>query len=166
MKLRTTILMLPLIISCSMAFADSTTTVMTTTTATTQSTMTMPLSSILQQLRAKGFVCVKKIKMVNGVYEATAINKSGEAFKLHIDPQTGAILDKNTVRSLNKKMMMNMPNISMVQAAANIEKAGYTQIKEIKCACHHDYYKAEAMNASGETVDLTVNKTTGVVSQS
>lgn len=170
MKLRTMILALPLAMTCSMAFADNTapatTTTVVTTTATTQSTTAMPLSTIIKQLNASGFVCVKKIEMAHGVYEAKVLNKEGQMFKLKIDSKTGAVLKQDSVKKINKKMMMDMPTVSMEQAAANIEKAGYVQIKEIECACHHGYYKAEAINANGKEVDLEVDKITGAVSQS
>lgn len=168
MKLRTIILTMPLIITCSMAFAGNTipvtTTTIVTSTETTQSSTKMPLSTILQQLKTAGFVCVKEIQMENGIYEAMAMNKSGKAFKLDISPQTGTVLKETSVTDMDKKMMKNMPKVSIQQAALNIEKAGYVQIKEIEGASQRDFYKAEAIDAKGTEVDLKVNKKTGVVS--
>jgi hypothetical protein len=172
MKLRTAILVLPLAITCSIAFAEVTSTTMTnTTTASTvkEANTMMPLSSILQKLEKDGYVCVKKIELEHGAYEAITMNKSNQVFKLKIDPVTAAILKQHEKREharMMKDFKANMPKVSMAQAAVNIEKAGYTQIKEMKCACHHDYYNAEAKNASGKKVELEVNKTTGIVTVS
>lgn len=144
MKLRTMTLLLPLILTSSIALADE----------DVPNTGVMPLSSILQHLQAEGYKNIKEIEWEHQVYEAKVFDQNGQELELKITPQTGAILNKPATDTVK---------ISLEQAVIAIEKAGYSRISDIERKKH--YYKAKAMNAQGKKIKLHVDITTGAVSQ-
>lgn len=133
-------LVLPLVMACSVAFAAP--------------AQQMPLSSIIQQLKTDGYYGFDKIDMERGVYEITVFDKMGHEFKLKVNPTTGVILNKPTP---------DVASITMEDAVVAVEKAGYTNIKEIEIKHDKNYFKVEALNAQGKKVKLHVDAKTGAV---
>lgn len=157
MKLRIATLVLPLALTCSMALADdsnmnnnaSNSSMASPSVTTTNSAL---LSSVLQELQASGYTSIKKIELDDGIYQIDTFDPSGDEITLRVNPKTGVILNKPD----------ELKTITMQQAAANIEKAGYMKIKSIEC--DDDYYEVDALDKNGDDVDLKVNRKTGVVS--
>ena len=80
-------------IPAALSFAAAT----SANTAQQQATpATAPWLSIAQvhsQLEAAGYRNIEKIEREHGNYEVKATNREGQRVKLHVHPQTGAVLD-------------------------------------------------------------------------
>lgn len=145
MKLRN-LAALPLIMISAVAFADDDHYQMPANT--------MPLSSIIQHVQTEGYKNINDIEWEHGVYEVKVFDQYGREFKLAVNPQTGAVLNKQTESPVS---------ISMEQAAVAIEKAGYSKISELEIKRHG--YKAKAFDAQGNRVRLHVDAATGAVTK-
>ncbi len=155
MKLRIATLVLPLALVCSVGFADTNTNSMASSDPAASSTKSdsVLLSSVLQELQANGYTTIKSVTLEDGVYKVEAYDAGGTEVTVKVNPDTGAILDKP----------QNKNKITMQQAAAAVENAGYMKIKSIEC--DDDSYSVEALDRNGEDVDLEVSRSSGAVSE-
>lgn len=116
-------------------------------------TTSIQMSSILQNLQTKGYNNVKKIKFEDGEYEAKVINAQGREEKLHINPQTGAILNAPKAAQAN---------ITALEAAKKVEAAGYHNIYKLEAEDGNEY-EVKAIDKNGKKAELKVNATTGEI---
>lgn len=54
----------------------------------------LSIGQVHQKLEAAGFRNVEKIEREHGLYEARATDRNGARVKLHINPQTGEVVDR------------------------------------------------------------------------
>lgn len=161
MKLRIATLVLPLALACSVSFADTSTANTTNNNAqssaqTSGQSSTVLLSSILQELQANGYATIKSVTLEDGVYKVDAFDSAGEEVTVKVNPDTGVIMNKDDDQNSKYK-------VTLQQAAAAVENAGYTKIKSIEC--DDDFYAVEALDKDGEDVDLEVSRSSGAVSE-
>lgn len=62
----------------------------------------LSIGQVHQRLEAAGFRNVEKIEREHGVYEARATDRNGARVKLHINPQTGEVIERSE-RSEHRK---------------------------------------------------------------
>lgn len=62
----------------------------------------LSIPQIHDKLVAAGYRNIEKIEREDGGYEARATNRNGERIKLYLNPQTGAILDRQRKSSRDK----------------------------------------------------------------
>ena len=55
----------------------------------------LSIGQVHQKLEAAGFRNVEKIEREHGLYEARATDRNGARVKLHINPQTGEVTERN-----------------------------------------------------------------------
>lgn len=163
MKLRIATLVFPLALVCSTGFADTNNTMNSNNAAASNQSSNQAnnqsnsvlLSSILQELQANGFNTIKSVALDDGVYHVDAFDAGGEEVTVKVNPETGAILNKDDIKTKYK--------ITLQQAASAVENAGYMKIKSIEC--DDEYFSVEALDKNGDDVDLEVNRSTGAVSE-
>lgn len=159
MKLRIATLVFPLALVCSTGYADTNNTMNSNNAAASNQSSNQSnsvlLSSILQELQANGFNTIKSVALDDGVYHVDAFDAGGEEVTVKVDPNTGAILNKDDIKTKY--------TITLQQAASAVENAGYMKIKSIEC--DDEYFSVEALDKNGDEVDLEVNRSTGAVSE-
>jgi hypothetical protein len=162
MKLRIATLVLPLALACSVSFADTTTTNTPTNNNAQSLAQKSPqgnavlLSSILHELQANGYGTIKSVILEDGVYKVDAFDTAGEEVTVKVNPDTGAMMNNDDDHSSKYK-------VTIQQAVAAVENAGYTKIKSIEC--DDDSYAVEALDRDGEEVELEVSRSSGAVSE-
>jgi hypothetical protein len=56
----------------------------------------LSIPQVYEKLEAAGYRNVEKIEREHGGYEARATDRNGERLKLHVNPQTGEIMNQRT----------------------------------------------------------------------
>lgn len=144
MKLRIATLAFPLILACSVCLADP---------ALSSAHEPVPLSNILQILQENGFISIKEVTLDNKTYKIDAFDLAGQEFTFEVNADTGEFLNKPD--SFN--------GITTQQAALAVEKAGYGRIKSI--TADNKFYSIDALDKSGEDIELEVSRSNGVISE-
>lgn len=126
---------------------------MAATPPKSNATTTLPISSIIEKINAKGYKIIREVEYSNNVYKAEVLNKDGLKLNLVIDEKTGVIKEP-TEKSVH---------ISILDAINKVEAAGYKDVYKIKC--EDKKYEIGALNKDGKKVDLKVNAKTGEVSK-
>lgn len=62
----------------------------------------LSIGQVHQKLEAAGFRNVEKIEREHGLYEARATDRNGARVKLHINPQTGEVAERNEHRKRDR----------------------------------------------------------------
>ena len=63
----------------------------------------LSIGQVHQKLEAAGFRNVEKIEREHGVYEARATDRNGARVKLHVNPQTGEVTERNEHRKRDRE---------------------------------------------------------------
>lgn len=103
----------------------------------------IPMSTVLQNLKAKGYEIVPSVKFKDGNYEARAISAQGQKVTVAVNAKTGEVMAAKTRMETT---------ISTLQAVQTVEKAGYHSIYKI--TRHEDKYKVKALNKDNEKVEF------------
>lgn len=112
---------------------------------------------VLTELKAKGYVIVKKIEFdgSNGAFMANVVNAEGKNLKLQIDPQTGKIA----------KEKGDITGWTAMEAAKKVQDAGYTNIYEINTETFGNQFDVKALNDKGEKISLKVDVKSGNITK-
>lgn len=136
----------PLILTCSVCFADS-------APPTTSTQSSVPLSSILQTLQENGYISVKEVTLENNIYKIEAFDLAGQEFTFEVNATTGDFLNKPD----------NVNGITTQEAVLAVEKAGYGTITSIEADAK--FYSIDVLDKKGEDVELEVSRSNGVISE-
>ena len=63
----------------------------------------LSIGQVHQKLEAAGFRNIEKIEREHGVYEARATDRNGARVKLHVNPQTGEVTERNEHRKRDRE---------------------------------------------------------------
>ncbi len=111
-------------------------------------------STVLENLQKAGFTGVRKVKFENDVYEAVAINHEGRPVKVAVNPTDGQV---------SKESKAMAAQLTILDAAKKVEKAGYTHISEIEL--EKNKFDVKALDKNGKKVDLEVDGQTGNIKE-
>lgn len=116
---------------------------------------TVPMTTILKNLKDNGYIAIQKVKYKDGYYQAKAVNQHQQYVKLRISPQTGEVVNKEASSTQNK--------ISMLEASKRVLAEGYSHIYKIEIDGSH--YEVKAIDKHQKQVELTVDANSGKVSK-
>jgi hypothetical protein len=154
-------ILLSAIASCMMVWtasaiaADATTTPATDTTITPVVQQITPMSAVLRNLQASGYVAIKEVRLEDGFYKAEAINAQGKKIDVRIDPETGKIVEPKSTQPAVV--------IDIITAVNKVEAAGYHGIYKIEA--EDGKYDVKALDQNGKNVHLKVDAQTGKVTK-
>lgn len=117
-------------------------------------TSSLPMSTILQNLKKSGYSVVEKVKFDGDKYKVKAINPQGQEETVYVNAQSGQVQAKQP-KAAN--------NLTALDVAKKVEAAGYHNIYKIDS--EEDNYEVKAIDKSGKQVKLKVNSTSGEVSK-
>jgi hypothetical protein len=111
-----------------------------------------PLSEaqVRTQLNGMGYVTIKNLVLVEGTWTASVAKVDGIESKVHIDAKSGNSYTDGAPRRLG---------VTEVESA--LASAGYTKVRDLKM--DGDFWQAMAEDASGKTMALRIDPTTGKV---
>ncbi len=111
--------------------------------------------SVLEELKAKGFVIIKKIEFdtTNGTYVAKVLNAQGSNLNIQINPQTGEV-----TTTANEVL-----GLSTLEVALKVKEAGYSNIYEIKTELFGNQYIVKTIDDQGRKVTMNVDFKTGKI---
>lgn len=113
----------------------------------------MPMTSIIGKLEAKGFVDVYEVEYDDKVYHVKARNAQGKDVEATVDPISGKITPTKVAPS---------SKITLMDAVKKVEQAGYHNIYKIERS--DDKYEMSALDKDGKKVSLEVDGKTGKIS--
>lgn len=114
-----------------------------------------PMSAVLRNLQASGYVAIKEVRLEDGFYKAEAINAQGKKIDVRIDPETGKIVEP--------KSPQPAAVIDIITAVNKVEAAGYHGIYKIEA--EDGKYDVKALDQNGKNVHLKVDAQTGKVTK-
>ncbi len=117
-------------------------------------TSSLPMSTILQNLKKAGYPAIEKVKFDDGKYKVEAINAQGQEETVYVNAQSG-LVEAKQAKAANK--------VTALDAAQKVEAAGYHNIYKIDS--EEDSYEVKAIDKNGKEVKLKVNATSGAVSK-
>lgn len=110
--------------------------------------MTAP--QVRATLEAQGYTKVNDVEFEDGVWKADARSADGQRVELRIDPANGTIYPEDRVAGLSE-----------ADVRAKLSAAGYTKVHDVEF--DDGMWTAEADDANGKGVDLTLDPDTGRV---
>ncbi len=119
--------------------------------AVAQIMLTQPVSVILKKIKSDGYIAVRKIQLINGEYQAQALDNEGEPVDLWINSHSG---DTIALRKTDS-------HLPMLEVVEKIEAVGYADISLI--AVKNSYYEIVAIGPNGQKTLLNVDAITGVI---
>lgn len=114
-------------------------------------------AQVRERLTAAGYTQIEDLEFDDGVWEAEARNSAGQRVDLIIHPVTGVILAETPDGSDAAPAGL----LTAAQIRAALDAAGYTQIRDLEF--DDGRWEADARNAQGQRVELTVDPRTGAV---
>lgn len=135
--------------------ADATTTPATDTTIAPVVQQITPMSAVLRNLQASGYVAIKEVRLEDGFYKAEAINAQGKKIDVRIDPETGKIVEPKSTQPAVV--------IDIITAVNKVEAAGYHGIYKIEA--EDGKYDVKALDQNGKNVHLKVDAQSGKVTK-
>lgn len=122
------------------------------------STHSGEMLKVLNDLKGKGFIIIKKIEFnsLNGAFEATVVNQEGKNLSLQINPQSGEI-----TRPASEAI-----GLTALEIAKKLNSAGYSNIVEINTDIFENGYSAKVIDNAGHKLKLNINAKTGEILKS
>lgn len=111
----------------------------------------------LGDLKAKGYVIVKKIEFDNnnGEFKADVVNAEGKTINLYVNPKTGNM----------SKEQGAITGWTAMEVAKKVQDAGYNNIYEINTEIFGNEYAVKALDDKDQKVSLKVDVRTGNITK-
>ncbi|MGY0610697.1 MULTISPECIES: PepSY domain-containing protein [unclassified Luteimonas] len=115
---------------------------------TSADAMTAP--QVQATLEAQGYTKINDVEFEDGVWKADARSADGQRVELRIDPANGTVYPEDKVAGLSE-----------ADVRAKLSAAGYAKVHDVEF--DNGMWTAEADDANGKSVDLTLDPDTGRV---
>jgi len=102
-------------------------------------------------LQAAGYATVRDIELDDGLWEAEVKAADGYWHDVHIDPASGAVIDRKSEGVL----------LTAAEVTKRIEAAGYSRVHDLDL--DEAVWDADATDAQGQRVELRVHGFTGAI---
>ncbi len=111
--------------------------------------------AVLEELKSKGFVIIKKIDfdVTNGTYAAKVLNAQGKNIDIQVNPQTGEVT----------KTANEILGLSTLEVAMKVKEAGFPNIYEITTELFGNQYIVKTIDDHGHKVTMNVDFKTGKI---
>ncbi len=111
--------------------------------------------TVLEELKSKGFVIIKKIDfdVTNGTYAAKVLNAQGKNIDIQINPQT-----KEVTKPVNEVL-----GLSTLEVALKVKEAGFPNIYEVTTEYFGNQYIVKTIDNHGHKVTMNVDFKTGKI---
>ena len=136
----------PLVLGVSLALCAGT--AFAQDPAASADAMTAP--QVRAALEAQGYTKVNDVEFDDGMWKADARSADGQRVELRIDPATGKVYPEDAVAQLSE-----------ADVRAKLTAAGYANVHDVEF--DDGVWTAEADDANGREVDLTLDPDTGRV---
>ena len=110
---------------------------------------------VLDDLKDKGYVIVKKIDFDNdkGMYKAKVVNAQGKNIEIQINAQSGEMV----------KPKDDIEGLTAIEIAKKVQDAGYSNIYEINTEMLGNHYDVKVLDDKGNKLSLKVDPKSGNV---
>lgn len=121
-------------------------------------------SQVLERLNSLGYRQVHDVERDDGFWTADALNSAGHDVDVVLHPVTLEVLSDGTQPAvLVDATGTGQTALSAQSVYAALEQAGYRNVHDLDLDEDDGYWEAEAINASGQRVELRINPYTGAV---
>ncbi|ARU04139.1 hypothetical protein CCO03_05135 [Comamonas serinivorans] len=114
-------------------------------------------AQVTERLRSLGYAVIHDVAFDDGFWEAEVRqSRRGEKIELVLHPVSLAVLSQTSAAG-----NANANVLPAAQILQLLQQAGYTQVRDLEF--DDGRWEAEAYNAAGQPVDLSINAATGAV---
>jgi uncharacterized membrane protein YkoI len=109
------------------------------------------VGTVISMLQAAGYSTVRDVELDDGLWEAEVRGSDGRWYDLHIDPSSGAVIDRNSTGTL----------LTAAEISKLLNAAGYSSVHELEL--DEAVWDAEALDAQNRRVEVRLNGFTGAI---